>query len=343
MVGRHDHGSHRCQLSPELGRNAEPSSVPQRQHRHQQGRQARGGAGGCRVVRPHPTPARKPGAGRHRLRRDQAAEEAVRQAGLRRRRGNVRVGRVLHRRRGGRDLRRQGLHRRLHRRADGWLRLHRADGQGRHRAPPADGRREQGHAGPVQPAQAQAARLRAGDAGPDPRAVHRRHGPAAGAGGAAVRVVLPAGRRAAGPRAQAAHLHRRRDRAGGGRRVGADRRLVRRAGHGLAVSGRLHHRHRQHDGRQRRADRADAGRAAGTACGGARQERIGVVGCGRGWAGHRGPVDQAAGRAGGAGHQRADAGAVDRHPARRAGGRATAHAQGQRLLGRAEGGPALRA
>jgi hypothetical protein len=48
--------------------------------------------------------------------------------------------------------RQQGQHRRLGRRADGRLRLHRPDGQAGRRTAPADGGREQGLPRPVQPA-----------------------------------------------------------------------------------------------------------------------------------------------------------------------------------------------
>ncbi len=70
-------------------------------------------------------------------------------------------------------LRRQGQHRRQHRRADGRLRFHRPDGQAGRGAPPADRRREQGLPGPVQPAKRKAARVCPDHAGPDPPAVHR--------------------------------------------------------------------------------------------------------------------------------------------------------------------------
>jgi hypothetical protein len=89
-------------------------------------------------------------------------------------RGDVRLGGLLHGRQRRRDLRRQGQHRRLHRRADGRLRLHRPDGQAGRGAPPADRRRQQGHAGPVLAGGREAEGLRRGHAGTDPPAVHHR-------------------------------------------------------------------------------------------------------------------------------------------------------------------------
>ena len=121
----------------------------------------------------HQLARRQPGAGRHRQRRDPAPEGAAQEEGLRGGRGDLRLGRLLHRRGGRRDLRRQGQPRRLDRRADGRLRLHRRDGQARRRAPPAHRRREQGHARPVLAAEREAARLRQGDDRPDPPAVHQ--------------------------------------------------------------------------------------------------------------------------------------------------------------------------
>ena len=121
----------------------------------------------------HQLARRQPGAGRHRQRRDPAPEGAARQEGLRGGRGDVRLGRLLHRRRGRRHLCRQGVAGRLDRRADRQLRLHRRDGQARRRAPPHHRRREQGHARPVLAARPEAARLCAADDRPDPPAVHR--------------------------------------------------------------------------------------------------------------------------------------------------------------------------
>ena len=106
----------------------------------------------------HQQPGRQPGAGRHRQRRDQAPEGQAQEAGVRGGRGDVRLGRLLHRGGRRRDLRRQGQPGRLDRRADGRLRLRRRDGKARHRAAPAHRRREQGHARSVLAAEREAAR-----------------------------------------------------------------------------------------------------------------------------------------------------------------------------------------
>jgi protease-4 len=62
----------------------------------------------------------------------------------------------------------------LDRRADGRLRLRRRHGQAGHRAAPAHRRREQGHERPVLAGDREAEGLHAGDARPDPQAVHPR-------------------------------------------------------------------------------------------------------------------------------------------------------------------------
>ena len=116
----------------------------------------------------------QPGAGRHHQRRIAPPQGQARQADVRGGRGDLRIGRLLRGGVGRQDLRRQGQRRRQHRRVDGWLRLHRPDGQARRRAPPDDRRREQGLSRPVQPADRAPARIHAGDAQPDPPAVHRR-------------------------------------------------------------------------------------------------------------------------------------------------------------------------
>ena len=75
-------------------------------------------------------PGRQSGAGGHHLSRDPApAREISVEAAVCGGRRHVRVGRLLRRGGGGQDLRRQGEHRRLDRRADGRFRLHRPDGQ----------------------------------------------------------------------------------------------------------------------------------------------------------------------------------------------------------------------
>ena len=71
---------------------------------------------------------------------------AARQEGVCRGRRNLRLGGLLHRRRGRRHLCRQGQPGWQHRRAHGRLRLHRPDGQARRGAPPDDRWREQSHA-----------------------------------------------------------------------------------------------------------------------------------------------------------------------------------------------------
>ncbi len=106
----------------------------------------------------HQLARRQPGAERHRQRRDPAPEGPAQQEGLRRGRGGLRLRGLLHRRGRRRDLRRQGQHRGQHRRADGRLRLHRVDGQARHRTPAAHRGREQGHARPLQPRRARSRR-----------------------------------------------------------------------------------------------------------------------------------------------------------------------------------------
>ena len=121
------------------------------------------------------SPGRQPGPGADHLRRDEAAaREAPDHPALRGGRGRVRLGRLLRRRRRRSHLRRQGEHRRLDRRADERLRLHRPDGQARHRAASAHRRREQGHAGSVLAGGRKKRRAGEGDARRHPPAVHRR-------------------------------------------------------------------------------------------------------------------------------------------------------------------------
>ena len=103
-------------------------------------------------------------------------------------------------------------------------------------------------------------------------------GPADDDGTAAVRALLAAGRRLARPRSQAADLHRRRADDRRRRRQRAAGLVGGMAVHRLALRVRVRHRHRLHRGRQRRADRADAGRGARSPRRGARQECARLVG-----------------------------------------------------------------
>jgi hypothetical protein len=91
------------------------------------------------------SPGRQSGAVGHHQRRDASpARKVPGDSAACGGRGRLRFGRLLRGRRRRQDLRGQGQHRRLDRRADGWLRLHRHHGQARRRAPPADRRRKQG-------------------------------------------------------------------------------------------------------------------------------------------------------------------------------------------------------
>jgi hypothetical protein len=84
-------------------------------------------------------------------------------------------GRLLHRGGGRRDLRRQGQHRRQHRRADGRLRLHRARWRSSASSAACSPPAQQGHARPLLAGQNEKqTRLRQGHDRPDPPAVHRR-------------------------------------------------------------------------------------------------------------------------------------------------------------------------
>ena len=133
------------------------------------------------------TARRQPGAGGHHQRRDRApARAAPRGAGVRGGGGYLRLGRLLRGGGGRPDLRGQGEHRRFDRRADGRLRLCRADGAAGHRAPPADRRRQQGLPRSLLAPAAQAAGARQTDAPGDPRPV-RRHRCAKGSRRAAQR------------------------------------------------------------------------------------------------------------------------------------------------------------
>ncbi|ABA48265.1 hypothetical protein BURPS1710b_2913 [Burkholderia pseudomallei 1710b] len=144
-----------------------------RGHQHGARQRVRGFGHGRRRAEDQ-QPGRQPGAGGHRLRRDPAAAQEVSgEAALRRRLRHVRVGRLLHRGGGGQDLRRQGEHRRLDRRADGRVRLHRPDGQAGRRAAPAYVGREQGLLRSVLAGDAEDGCARAGNARRDPRAVHQ--------------------------------------------------------------------------------------------------------------------------------------------------------------------------
>ena len=159
----------RAQPRQRADRPAHRADRGARRDRRRQRGQRRGHGGGAqeRIRRQwragrgaaHQLARRQPGAGRHHQRRDPAPEGAAQEEGLCGGRGDVRLGRLLHRGGCRRDLRRQGQPGRLDRRADGRLRLHRRDGKTRRRAPPADRRREQGHARPVLAAERQADRL----------------------------------------------------------------------------------------------------------------------------------------------------------------------------------------
>jgi protease-4 len=94
---------------------------------------------------------------------------------LRGSRGCLCLGRLLRRRGGGPDLRRQGQHRRLDRGADGRFRLHRQHGQARRGTSPADGRRQnKGFLDPFSPENENSTRQHAqAAAGRDSPAVHR--------------------------------------------------------------------------------------------------------------------------------------------------------------------------
>jgi hypothetical protein len=81
------------------------------------------GLAGCGAA--HQFARWQPGAGRHHQRRDRAPQAKAQQAAVRRGGRNLRIGRLLHCRRGRRHLRGQGQHCGQHRRADGWFWLHR--------------------------------------------------------------------------------------------------------------------------------------------------------------------------------------------------------------------------
>ena len=135
------------------------------------------------------------------------------------------------------------------------------------------------------------------------RAAAARHahadGPAHGDGNPALRAVLAARRRVAGPRAQAPGLCARRECAGPRCRQRAAGLVAGVADDAVALRCVVRDWHGLHGGGQRGADRAHASRRTRSAGRGACEERAGVVRRRGGWAGRGGRFDQGGGRAAG--------------------------------------------